>query len=179
MTPPYRTKYELCDKSELIEIKEALMQIRLAQTQDIPALLKLLRQILQVHHVGRPDLFRAVGEKYRAEELEDILRDASRPIFVAEEDGAVVGYAFCVYKEAKNHSSLMDRKVLYVDDLCVDEACRGKGVGTVLYEHVLSVAKQEHCYSVELNVWACNESAIRFYEKCGMQVQKIGMEHIL
>ncbi len=155
------------------------MKIRLAKTQDIPALLVLLRQILLVHHVGRPDLFRAVGEKYRAEELETILRDASRPIFVAEGNDAVVGYAFCVYKEVKAHNSLMDRKTFYIDDLCVDEAQRGKGIGSALYQHVLSVAKQTGCYNVELNVWACNESAIRFYERCGMQVQKIGMEHIL
>lgn len=155
------------------------MRIRLAEKQDIPALLVLLRQILYVHHVGRPDLFRAVGEKYRAEELEAILCDASRPIFVAEEQDAVVGYAFCVYKEVKAHNSLMDRKTLYIDDLCVDEAQRGKGIGTALYQHVLSVAKQTGCYNVELNVWACNESALRFYETCGMQVQRLGMEHIL
>lgn len=155
------------------------MEIRLARSGDIPVLLKLLRQILYVHHVGRPDLFRAVGEKYRAEELEEILADAGKPIFVAEEDGLVVGYAFCVYREVSAHNSLTDRKTLYIDDLCVDEACRGKGIGAALYRHVLSVAKQTGCYNVELNVWACNESAIRFYEKCGMQVQKIGMEHIL
>ena len=155
------------------------MKIRLAEKRDIPALLVLLRQILYVHHVGRPDLFRAVGEKYRAEELEAILRDASRPIFVAEENDVVVGYAFCVYKEVKAHNSLVDRKTLYIDDLCVDEARRGGGIGTALYQHVLSVAKQTGCYNVELNVWAFNEDAIRFYEKCGMQPQKIGMEHIL
>ena len=155
------------------------MEIRLAQKRDIPALLKLLRQILYVHHVGRPDLFRAVGEKYREAELADILGDASRPIFVAEEDGIVMGYAFCVYKEVKAHNSLTDRKTLYLDDLCVDEAQRGKGIGAALYRHVLSVAKQTGCYNVELNVWACNKSAIRFYERCGMQVQKLGMEHIL
>ncbi len=155
------------------------MEIRLAQTQDIPALLKLLRQILYVHHVGRPDLFRAVGEKYRDADLQEILNDARRPIFVAEEHGTVVGYAFCIYKEVQGHSSLMDRKTLYIDDLCIDEAQRGSGIGTALYEHVLSVAKQTGCYNVELNVWACNENAIRFYETCGMKVQKIGMERII
>lgn len=155
------------------------MKIRTAVTEDIPTILRLLRQILYVHHVGRPDLFKASGEKYQAEELEEILRDSNRPIFVAEENGAVLGYAFCVYKEVKNSNNLMDRRTLYIDDLCVDEAQRGKHVGTHLYEHVLTVAKENGCYNVELNVWACNESALRFYEKCGLRPQKIGMERIL
>ena len=155
------------------------MEIRLAIETDIPELLRLLGQILYVHHVGRPDLFKASGEKYGAQELRQMLGDASRPIYVAEEDGAVLGYAFCIYKEIQNSSAMNDRKTLYLDDLCVDEDCRGKGVGKALYEHVLAVAKQTGCYNVELNVWAKNENAVRFYEKCGMQVQKIGMECIL
>jgi GNAT superfamily N-acetyltransferase len=61
----------------------------------------------------------------------------------------------------------------------VDEQMRGKGVGTLLYEHVLSEAKANDCYHVTLNVWCLNESAMRFYEKCGLSPLKITMEQIL
>jgi ribosomal protein S18 acetylase RimI-like enzyme len=70
-------------------------------------------------------------------------------------------------------------KTLYIDDLCVDEAVRGQHVGSTIYQHVLSYAKELGCYNVTLNVWACNENAMRFYEKCGLKVQKTGMETIL
>jgi len=52
-------------------------------------------------------------------------------------------------------------------------------VGKKLYEHVLTFAKAEGFYNVTLNVWSCNEGAMRFYEKCGLKPQKVGMEVIL
>ncbi|MBP3399143.1 MAG: GNAT family N-acetyltransferase, partial [Erysipelotrichaceae bacterium] len=57
--------------------------------------------------------------------------------------------------------------------------CRGQHVGKSLYEYVLNYAKDNQYYNVTLNVWGFNESAIKFYESCGLSVQKIGMEKIL
>ncbi len=142
-------------------------------------MLRLLRQVLTVHHVGRPDLFKPNAEKYTAQELEDMLPDEQRPIFVAEEEDRVLGYAFCIYRRILDSHIRTEIKTLYIDDLCVDELCRGKGVGTALYQYVLQKAKEQSCYNVELNVWACNESAVAFYEKLGLRPQKIGMETVL
>lgn len=156
------------------------MQIRRAQTKDTERIVELLNQVLMVHHNGRPDLFKANCRKYTDEELEEIIKDDNRPILVAiDESDKVLGYAFCVYKQAINNNILTDVKTLYIDDLCVDEAFRGQHVGKELYNAVVAFAKEQDCYSVTLNVWACNENAIKFYEKCGMKPQKIGMETIL
>jgi ribosomal protein S18 acetylase RimI-like enzyme len=70
-------------------------------------------------------------------------------------------------------------KSLYIDDLCVDERCRGKHIGAKLFDFVKAYAREIGCYNVTLNVWACNSGALKFYEKCGMQVQKMGMETVL
>ena len=51
--------------------------------------------------------------------------------------------------------------------------------GKDLYEYVLKFAKERGCYNVTLNVWSCNESAMKFYAKCGLVPQKVGMEKIL
>ena len=74
---------------------------------------------------------------------------------------------------------MIDHSTCYIDDLCVDENCRGKHVGATLYDAVCKYAKQRKCHSVTLNVWSCNESAIKFYEKLGLKPQKVGMETIL
>lgn len=155
------------------------MNIRRAEERDIPRLGELLLQVCRVHHNGRPDLFRAGGRKYNDEELAELLRDGERPILVAEEDGRVLGYAFCVYQRHQGEGSFQDMTTLYLDDLCVDEACRGRHVGRALYEAVLELARGTGCYNVTLNVWSCNESAMRFYEACGLKPQKVGMEVIL
>ena len=156
------------------------MNIRRATERDIPGLNRLLEQVLMVHHVGRPDLFKSGVKKYTDEELNEILVDDSRPIFVGvDESEEVMGYAFCIFQQHIGSHILTDIKTLYIDDLCVDETLRGQHVGRQLYDYVVQFAKDSGCYNVTLNVWSCNESAIRFYEKCGLKPQKIGMEVIL
>lgn len=154
------------------------MNIRRAEKKDIPQIENLLYQVAKVHADGRPDLFKSGEKKYTTEELEKIIDDNNRPIFVGEEENRILGYAFCIYQQ-NNSNVLTDIKSLYIDDLCVLEDTRGKHVGTQLYEYVLDVAKENGCYNVTLNVWECNAGAKKFYEKCGLQVQKIGMEKIL
>lgn len=156
------------------------MNIRRAKISDMKSINDLLCQVLDVHHKGRPDLFKANAKKYCDNQLTEIINDDSRPIFVAEnENQQVVGYAFCVFVKHKDDNILTDILSLYIDDLCVDENCRGQHVGKKLYDYVLNFAKENGCYNVTLNVWSCNESAVKFYEKCGLKQQKIGMETIL
>ena len=155
------------------------MMIRRAKNTDIPALADLLSQVLEVHHAGRPDIFKGGARKYTDDELVNILKDETTPVFVAEENGSVLGYAFCVFMRHENHNVLTDIKTLYIDDLCVDERTRGTGIGRALYEHVVAFAKENGCYNLTLNVWACNAGAMRFYEKLGLLPQKAYMETIL
>ena len=154
------------------------MEIRRAEERDMPAIMDLLTQVNLVHHKGRPDLFN-IGTKYTTEELRALIHNDQKPIFVFDDDGTVRGYAFCVFQQHVNDNILTDIKTLYIDDLCVDENCRGKHVGRRLYDHVLKFAKEQGCYNVTLNVWSCNESAMGFYEACGLKPQKVGMEVIL
>lgn len=153
--------------------------IRRAAEADIPALERLLYQVHKVHSDARPDLFKAGAKKYQNEELRLILKDDSRPIFVAEKAKVVVGYAFCIHQQYVDHDSRTDVKSLYIDDLCVDADARGGHIGQALYEHVLSYAREHGYYNVTLNVWADNVGAVKFYERLGLRIQKLGMEQIL
>ncbi len=153
------------------------MNIRKAEVRDIGRLDELLYQVHLVHAAGRPDIFRKGNKKYTDAELEAILIDPLTPVFVAVDDrDRVMGYAFCVLQEVRGDASLMDRKTLYIDDLCVDEALRGQHIGTELYQYVLAFADSVGCDAVTLNVWCLNAPAMRFYEKCGMEPLKIVME---
>ena len=156
------------------------MKIRKAQEKDIPRIGDLLSQVLEVHHQGRPDIFKTGVKKYTDDQLCEILANQDRPIFVAEDsEGIVQGYAFCIFERRIGHNVLADITSLYIDDLCVDESARGQKIGKALYEYVLDFARANGCYNVTLNVWSCNQSAMKFYEKCGLVPQKIGMEFIL
>ena len=153
--------------------------IRFAVEKDIPKMMDLLSQVCLVHHNGRPDIFN-IGTKYSVEQLAELLRDDTRPILVSvDENDNVMGYCFCILQQHVGDNILTDIKTLYIDDLCVDENLRGKHIGKELYEAAVNLAKESGCYNLTLNVWSCNPSALRFYEKCGLVPQKIAMEKIL
>lgn len=149
--------------------------IRKAGAQDLPAVNELLRQVLKVHHEGRPDLFRAEGKKYTDEQLLAIFADPVTPVFVYDAGGVVLGYAFCALQH-QDSGSLQPLTTLYVDDICVDAAVRGRGVGKALFEYVKAFATENGCHNITLHVWACNPGARAFYEALGLRPQYTSME---
>lgn len=156
------------------------MKVRMAQEKDIERMHELLRQVNLVHHNGRPDLFKYGTRKYTDDELRELLKDEKKPILAAvDENDQLLGYAFCQMQQYVDHNIMTDVKTLYIDDLCVDETLRGQHIGKTLYDAVLDFAREKGCYNVTLNVWSCNESAMKFYQACGLKPQKVGMEVIL
>ena len=154
--------------------------IRRAEARDLDRVNDLLHQVLMVHANGRPDIFIPNTKKYTDDELLKIFKDDSTPVFVSTDDNDIVqGYAFCMFEEIKGSNNMHDMKTLYIDDICVDEACRGKHIATGLYEHVHAFAKASGCYRVTLNVWELNPTARKFYDAMGMKPLKTTMESIL
>lgn len=152
--------------------------IRKACKNDIPRIIDLLHQVNMVHHVLRPDLFKPYTTKYDELELDSMIKDNNKPIFVFDE-GTVLGYAFCQVMEKRGDKLLQDIKTLYIDDICVDEDARGKHIGKALYEYVHQYAKSIGCNNLTLNVWDGNDAAWCFYKKMGMQIQKTTLEVLL
>ena len=145
------------------------MEIRMACSRDIPGMIDLLLQVGEVHHRIRPDLFRSGAQKYDAAALEDLLKDPDRPIFAAVEGDKLLGYCFCILEITEHNPVLMDDRTLYIDDLCVDEHCRGRHVGQALYDRAVAYAREIGCRTLTLNVWCGNDSAMGFYEKQGLK----------
>ena len=156
------------------------MKIRRAAEKDVSKIIDLLGQVLQIHADIRPDIFIPNTTKYTTEELCAMLKDETKPIYVAvNEADECAGYAFCQIKEQPFSNNMIQFKSLFIDDLCVDKNCRGQHVGKQLFEHVKSEARRLGCYEVTLNVWAVNTSAEKFYDKMEMKTKERTMEFIL
>ena len=156
------------------------MNIRKASTKDIPRIKELLQQVLEIHANIRPDIFILGTAKYTEKELENILSDENRPIYVATSgEDTCIGYAFCILKNQPFSNNMVPFKSLFIDDLCVDQNTRGQHIGEKLIEHVKEEAKKMGCYEVTLNVWAGNTSAEKFYEKMEFQTKERQLEYIL
>jgi GNAT superfamily N-acetyltransferase len=85
---------------------------------------------------------------------------------VAEREGGVV--AFALY--FTNFSTFLGRPGLYLEDLYVQPAHRGRGLGQALLRHLARLAVQRGCGRFEWSVLDWNERAIRFYEGLGATV---------
>ena len=156
------------------------MTIRRANENDIPRLLELLEQVLQVHADIRPDIFIPGTTKYTNEELAQMIKDDTKPIYVAaDENDNCLGYAFCQLQEQPFSNNMVPFKSLFIDDLCVAADTRGMHVGSALFEFAKEEAKRLGCYELTLNVWEGNDSARHFYEKMGMKPKETMMEYIL
>jgi GNAT superfamily N-acetyltransferase len=80
-------------------------------------------------------------------------------VVLAETDGDVVGYALFFH----NYSTFRCKRGLYLEDLFVQPAFRGRGIGKLLLSHLAKLAVQRGCARFEWAVLDWNESAIRFY----------------
>ena len=153
------------------------IKIRKAEPKDAPKIAEMLIGIGELHHNGRPDIYKDNLQKYNENDILQILKDENAPIFVAaDENDAVAGYAFCQIKTVEDSKALVGRKFLYIDDFCVDEKYRKMHIGQTLMSAVTEETRKMGIDTIELNVWEFNESAIKFYEKCGFTTQKREME---
>ena len=156
------------------------MNIRRAGEKDIPRLIELLQQVLDIHAKIRPDIFISGTTKYTNDELLQMILDDRNPIYVAvNEKDLCMGYAFCQLREQPFSNNMVPFTSLFIDDLCVDQRLRGQHIGESLFEFVKAEAKRLGCYEVTLNVWAGNTSAEHFNEKMGMKTKERQMEYIL
>ncbi len=135
-----------------------MLRIRRAVASDVPEILALIRELAEYERA--PDEARATAD--------DLLRDgfSGSPRFfveLAEWDGRVAGFAFWFF----SYSTWQGRPGLYLEDLFVRPALRGRGLGKALLVHLARVALAEGCGRFQWQVLDWNAPAIGFYETLG------------
>jgi GNAT superfamily N-acetyltransferase len=140
-----------------------MLNIRPATPNDIPEILKFIRELAEYEKLGHLVVITA----------EDIRRDAfaERPvihILMAEWNGAVAGYALYFY----NYSSFRGRPGIFLEDVFVRPQFRKRGIGRALLLHLARIAVEKGCARFEWQVLDWNAPAIEFYESLGAQVMK-------
>ena len=153
------------------------MQIREAKIKDIEQIVIILEQISKIHYEKRPDIFKKKSKNEIRKNAIEMLKDKKRKIIVAVDDTLKI-YGLIIYniKEVKEHINLRDSKVLWIEELGVDESYRKNGIGKMLMKKVEEDAKILDCKRIELNCWDFNDNAISFYERFGMRTQRRIME---
>ena len=152
--------------------------IRKVEKKDYEELVKLVYQVHELHYERRPDIYVDCNPLPK-EYFENMLNDENALNFVFEEEGIIMGLLMATKKHNNAITIARERVTYFIDDIVVDSNYRRKGIGKSLYEYLLNIAKINKVDSIELNVWAFNKSALKFYESLGMTVKNMKLENIL
>lgn len=153
--------------------------VRKAREDDAFRIHELLKTIASLHHNGRPDLY-SDKEKYAVSDIKEKLKRPDEIILVAaDKNDFVLGYAISKIIDVPDEGVNVGHRKMYIDDVCVDENYRKNGIGRALLESSRREAADRGCHVVELNVFFFNETAVKFYESCGMKRQRMYMEYVL
>ena len=152
------------------------MEIRTANCTDIDKILLLVEQIAKFHSDARPDWIDGKKMPVNYEFIEKCLENNNWRIFVAEEENIIAGFCVVQINEIKEHCILYDMTNIEIQDLCVDERYRKKGIGKKLFENVKLFAKEKNAKFIELSVWEFNQNAKKFYEHLEMKTKINRME---
>ena len=147
--------------------------LELARPGDREAVNALARQVHAMHVAWRPDIYEMVDELYPAERM--LAGISNRELYVAKLDKQIVGY---VSLKIRNYDwpGVVKRKVMLVDEICVEESLRGHGIGKAMMEDVHALAKAFRCTDLQLGVYPQNDEAVGFYQKCGFTIRSIDMQ---
>jgi len=129
--------------------------IRAGDKADLPSILELIKELA--------DYERAPAEvEVTVAEMENwgFGKDKIFSFFIAEKDNVIVGLALYYYKY-----STWKGKCLFLEDIIVTEKMRGTGIGKLLFDKIVEVAKHEKVRRLEWQVLEWNEPAIKFYKK--------------
>lgn len=152
--------------------------IRKVEDKDYEDLVKLVYQVHELHYEHRPDIY-VDGNPLPKEYFDNMLNDENALNIVFEENGKIMGLLMAEKKHNNAIPIAKERITYFIDDIVVDNNFRRKGIGKALYEYLFDIAKSDNVDSIELNVWAFNKSALKFYESLGMTVKNMKLEKIL
>ena len=147
--------------------------LELAVLSDMNAVEALARQVHELHVGWRPDIYEMPEELYTKDRFLSHIR--SRELYVARENGTVIGYVLLKMR-AYDWPGVVRRKVMVVDEICVDRSCRGNGIGKQMMLEVRALAKAFGCTDMQLGVYPQNDDAVAFYQKCGFTIRSIDMQ---
>lgn len=147
--------------------------LELATMADHQAVNEMAAQIHAMHVSWRPDIYEMPEQMYTEERFAQEIR--SRSLYVAKLAGTVVGYAV-LKQQVFDWPGIVKRKVMIIDEFGVHESCRGHGIGKEMMEDIHALAKAFRCTDLQLKVYPQNDDAVGFYQRCGFEIQNIGMQ---
>jgi GNAT superfamily N-acetyltransferase len=145
--------------------------IRAAQQRDYDTLCEIIDQVDKLHREKLPGRFKAAAGPVRTKGfVRSAIQAPAIGLLVAEIGGAVVGFVHVIVRDTPEIPIFVQRRYAIVDSLAVRQEHQRSGVGRALMERAHTWARIKGATSIELNVYAFNRAAERFYRKLGYEI---------
>lgn len=156
------------------------MEIRQAIKQDAPLLSSMCAEVQQLHVEHEPWQFKQPETPlFAAGFFEQILEKPDTRIFILEEADEAMGYVVVIRRDRPDNPFSYPHTYLYIDQIGVLAAQRGKGCGRALVTYVRELAERENISTITLNTWNFNTGAQAFFQAQGFETSTIQMWHRL
>ena len=139
------------------------MAIRFAEREDLNQVNILRKEVNDIHVVGKPTIFKKGFSKELQDYVYEVFEDPLKKIIVYEIDNSICSFAILNDITKQENPYMYERDYLDIDELCVDEEFRRKGIATEIMYFTKEYAKKEVIKRIVLNMWEFNESALDFY----------------
>ena len=146
-----------------------IIDISIIIKKDAEAIARLNEHVHQPHYLRQPDIFAPYDYPVALKVIEDLLAKDNSHGLVAYHGEEPVGYAIVLRHDHQQGFFQEGYRTLFIDQMAVKPAYQSKGVGKMLIDAVAALGKKEGIKRIELNVWADNEGAKRFYGRCGFK----------
>lgn len=147
--------------------------LELATYADRDSVNTLAREVHAMHVAWRPDIYEMVEELYPEERFHQAIKE--RQLYVAKLNGIIAGFVLVKIRDY-DWPGVVRRKVMVVDELCVEKDFRNHGIGTQMMDEVRALAAAFGCTDMQLGVYPQNDDAVGFYQKCGFTIRSIDMQ---
>jgi diamine N-acetyltransferase len=146
-----------------------MIRVRIATAADAEVISEISLEVHALHARAHPEIFKPAGPAvFPPAAILDLITHPDRMLWVAEQGGAVVGYAYAECRDEPENPWKFARRVMHVHQMCVRATHQRLGIGSLLFGAIRSESDARRAVAIDLNVWAFNTSAIAFYERQGL-----------
>ncbi len=145
------------------------MNIRRADLTDTDAIERLNREVQEIHIRNYPHIFKRTSPEEVKSWIRNLFEAEDVNIFVVSEETRIVGYVTLRMITQPENPFKYAEKIAYIDQICVTQSRRGRGIGRRLMEHAIEHAADLGFERIELDVWHKNTYAREAFEKIGFK----------
>ena len=143
------------------------MNLKIIKTEEPQLVAKLNHDVQNLHNEIEPELFKPFSLEGMTGMFAQLLDDPTMSAYVAYVDETPAAYIVLCQRVLEENAFKYAHSVLHIDQICVDSAYKGQGIGKALVDFAKQLAKENNIHRIEMNYWTKNNNSGEFFRSQG------------